>query len=99
MTRTTEPRAWRIRPRAILTTIALAVAGACGDGSRHATDGDTGAAAPATVRDMSATPNAPESTVGVANPSGQPNQAGDTTSARVNDSSKGPRAGSPTGQP
>jgi hypothetical protein len=35
---------------------ALAATG-CGDGaSRHAADGDTGAAAPATVRDMSATP-------------------------------------------
>ena len=86
-----------MRPAAILTTLVLAVAGACGDGSKHATDGDTGAAAPATVRDMSATPNAPDSTSGVANPSGQPNVAGDTTSARVNDSSKGPNAGSPAG--
>jgi hypothetical protein len=87
------------RPAAILGTIALAASAACGDGSKHATDGDTGAAAPATVRDMSATPNAPDSTAGVANPSGQPNQAGDTTSARVRDSSKGPNAASPTGRP
>ena len=98
MTRTSEPNR-RIRRASMLTTIALAAVAACGDGSKHATDGDTGAAAPATVRDMSATPNAPDSTAGVANPSGQPNQAGDTTSARVNDSSKGARAGSPTGQP
>ena len=100
MTRTTEPRAsWRRRPAAILTIIVLAVAGACGDGSKHATDGDTGAAAPATVRDMSATPNAPDSTAGVASPTGQPNVAGDTTSARVRDSSKGPNGGSPVGRP
>ena len=98
MTRPTEPRSRRrIRPAAIITTIVLAVAGACGDGSKHATDGDTGAAAPATVRDMSATPNAPDSTAGVANPTGQPAMAGDTMGARVRDSSKGPNAGSPAG--
>ena len=99
MTRTTESRAPRMRPAALLATIVLAAAGACGDGSKHATDGDTGAAAPATVRDMSATPNAPDSTAGVSNPTGQPNVAGDTTSARVRDSSKGPNAGSPVGRP
>jgi hypothetical protein len=98
MISTIEPRAMR-RYTTILATIVLAVAGACGDGSKHATAGDTGAAAPATVRDMSATPNAPDSTAGVANPSGQPNQAGDTTSARVRDSSTGPNAGSPVGRP
>ena len=98
MTRKTEPRALG-RKTALLATIVLAAAGACGDGSRHATDGDTGAAAPATVRDMSATPNAPDSTAGVASPTGQPNVAGDTTSARVRDSSKGPNAGSPVGRP
>ena len=95
---TTEPRAMR-RCTTILATIVLAAAGACGDGSRHATDGDTGAAAPATVRDMSATPNAPDSTAGVASPTGKPNVAGDTTSARVRDSSNGPNAGSPVGRP
>ena len=100
MTRTTESRApRRLRPAAILTTIVLAVAGACGDGSKHASDGDTGAAAPATVRDMSATPNVPDSTAGVANPTGQPNVAGDTMGARVRDTSKGPNAGSPVGKP
>ena len=82
---------------AVLPMILLVVAGGCGDGSKHASDGDTGAAAPATVRDMSATPNAPDSTTGVANPTGQPNVAGDTMSARVRDSSKGPNAGSPAG--
>jgi hypothetical protein len=84
------------RHAALLPVILFAV-GACGDKSKHATDGDTGAAAPATVRDMSATPNAPDSTPGVSNPTGQPNVAGDTTSARVRDSSKGPKAGSPAG--
>ena len=67
-----------VRRTAALPVIVLAVAGGCGDASRHASDGDTGAAAPATVRDMSATPNAPDSTTGVANPTGQPNVAGDT---------------------
>ena len=91
---TTEPRAMR-RRTTILATIVLAAAGACGDGSRHATDGDTGAAAPATVRDMSATPNVGDSTTGVANPTGQPAIAGDTMGARARDSSKGPNAGAP----
>lgn len=98
MTRKTEPRALG-RKTALLATIVLAAAGACGDGSKHATDGDTGAAAPATVRDMSATPNAGDSTAGVANPTGQPGMAGDTMGARMRDSSKGPTAGSPAGQP
>lgn len=87
--------------RAVRATLAsllvLAVAGACTDKSKHATDGDTGAAAPATVRDMSATPNAPDSTRGVSNPTGQPSSAGDTMGARARDSSKGPKAGSPAG--
>ena len=82
---------------ALLGAILLGSAGACTDKSKHATDGDTGAAAPATVRDMSATPNAPDSTAGVSNPTGQPNVAGDTTSARVRDSSKGPNEGTPAG--
>jgi hypothetical protein len=98
MPRTDELRvSRRARRAAILTTIVLAGVGACGDGSKHATDGDTGAAAPATVRDMSATPNAGDSTTGVANPTGQPNVAGDTMGARARDSSKGPNAGSPVG--
>ncbi len=100
MRRTTEPRApRRTRPTTILATLVLAAAGACGDGSKHATDGDTGAAAPATVRDMSATPNVGDSTTGVANPPGQPAMAGDTMGARARDSSKGPNAGSPVGRP
>ena len=99
MTRTIEPRAPRMRSTAILAAIVLSAAGACGDGSKHATDGDTGAAAPATVRDMSATPNVGDSTAGVANPTGRPGMAGDTMGARMRDSSKGPNAGSPTGRP
>ena len=40
--------------------LAMLATSACTDGaSRHASDGDTGAAAPATRRDMSETPNAP----------------------------------------
>ena len=88
-----------MRPGMLLTTIVLAATGACGDGSKHATDGDTGAAAPATVRDMSATPSAPDSTAGVAKATGQPAMAGDTMGARARDASKGPNAGSPTGRP
>jgi hypothetical protein len=94
MTRTYASRAGRA---ALIPLLVIAAVGACGDKSKHATDGDTGAAAPATVRDMSATPNAPDSTAGVSNPTGQPNVAGDTMGARARDSSKGPKAGSPAG--
>lgn len=80
---------------ALLTTLLLAGLGACGDKSKHATDGDTGAAAPATVRDMSATPNVGDSTAGVSNPTGQPNVAGDTSSARARDATPGATGGSP----
>jgi hypothetical protein len=93
----TSEKTAHARRVALIPMILLAVAGACGDGSKHATDGDTGAAAPATVRDMSATPSAPDSTAGVSNPTGQPNVAGDTMGARARDSSKGPNAGSPAG--
>ena len=100
MTRTTDPRSGRgLRPAAILATIVLAATAACGDGSKHATDGDTGAAAPATVRDMSATPNAGDSTAGVANPSGQPAMAGDTMGARQRDSTRRGSTASPAGAP
>ncbi len=97
MTRSNDFRARLARCAAVLPMILLAVAGGCGDGSKHASDGDTGAAAPATVRDMSATPNVPDSTAGVSNPTGQPGAAGDTMGARARDSSKGPKAGSPAG--
>ena len=82
---------------ALLTPLLLAGLGACGDKSQHATDGDTGAAAPATVRDMSATPNVGDSTTGVANPTGQPSIAGDTMGARARDSTPGARGGTPVG--
>jgi hypothetical protein len=84
---------------ALISMLALATVGACTDKSKHASDGDTGAAAPATVRDMSATPNAGDSTAGVSNPTGQPSSPGDTLGARARDSSKGPAAGSPAGAP
>ena len=92
----TRTNVFRARHAALLPVILFAVA-ACGDKSQHASDGDTGAAAPATVRDMSATPNARDSTAGVSNPTGQPSSAGDTLGARARDSSKGPNAGSPAG--
>jgi hypothetical protein len=66
-------------------------ASACGERAKqHATDGDTGAAAPATVRDMSATPRAPDSTPGVSAPTGQPAAAGDTLGARAKATTKKP---------
>jgi hypothetical protein len=76
------------RLRALLGAAALAltavIPAACGEKARqHAADGDTGAAAPATVRDMSATPRAPDSTAGVSAPTGQPAAAGDTLGARA----------------
>jgi len=83
------------RGTAILTTMLVAGVIGCGEKSRHASDGDTGAAAPATVRDMSATPNVGDSTTGVSNPTGRPGMAGDTMGARARDSSKRPGAGSP----
>jgi len=98
MTRSNDPRGRRrARCAAMLTTILFAAASACGDGSKHATDGDTGAAAPATVRDMSATPNAGDSTTGVANPTGQPASAGDTMGARMRDSTRQGSNASPVG--
>jgi hypothetical protein len=93
----THTNARRARRAALVPMLLVALPVACGEGSKHATDGDTGAAAPATVRDMSATPNAPDSTTGVSNPTGQPGAAGDTLGARARDSSKGPNAGTPAG--
>jgi len=92
----THIKVLRLRHAALVPVILFAAA-ACTDKSKHATDGDTGAAAPATVRDMSATPRAGDSTAGVSNATGQPSSAGDTLGARARDSSKGPNAGSPTG--
>ena len=80
-----------------LLPVMLLAAGGCGDKSKYSKDGDTGAAAPATVKDMSATPQAGDSTTGVSNPTGQPGSAGDTSGARARDSSRGARGGSPVG--
>ena len=89
----------RARALAIVScAITVASTAAC-SGSReqqHATDRDTGAAAPATVIDMSATPRAGDSTAGVAKATGQPQNAGDTTGARARDKSPGPKGGKPT---
>jgi hypothetical protein len=68
---------------------------ACRDRSTRASQGDTGVAAPATVRDMSATPAVPDSTANAATTTGastaasQPPVAGGTTSA-------GAKKGKPT---
>ena len=85
------------RGAAALTVAFAALTVGCGQGSSHATDGDTGAAAPATVKDMSATPQVGDSTTGVSNPTGQPASAGDTMGARVRDRTPGVTGGSPVG--
>ena len=81
----------------ILSAVCVAGVIGCGSKSDRAANGDTGAAAPATVRDMSATPGVPDSTAGVSNATGQPSTPGDTLGARGRDSTKGPNAGSPVG--
>lgn len=75
---------------ALAPALALAAAllvAACSSGDKgYARDGDTGAAAPATTRDMSATPNAGDSTTGVTSVNGPrptSNAAGDTLGARA----------------
>lgn len=84
----------RVARSAVILSVALVVVAGCGDRREQGT-ADTGAAAPATVRDMSATPNVPDSTAGVSNATGQPSTPGDTLGARGRDSTKGPNAGSP----
>lgn len=83
----------------MVATAALALGtllAGCGDRSTHASDGDTGAAAPATKVDMSRTPRPGDSTPTVANPTGRRDAAsGDTTGSRVLDSTKGRTAGKP----
>jgi hypothetical protein len=81
----------------VLVLTLAATTGACGDKSKYSKDGDTGAAAPATVKDMSATPQVGDSTKGVSNPTGQPASAGDTSGARAKDSTPGARGGAPVG--
>jgi hypothetical protein len=79
-----------LRSRLTLATATLvlgALSTACGERADdpktlHAVDGDTGAAAPATRRNMSATPGVPDSTPGVAQPTGTGLPAGDTLSAK-----------------
>jgi hypothetical protein len=78
---TTSTRAQLVTATAALLLGAFAMA--CGDKSKHATDGDTGAAAPATTIDMSATPRAGDSTAAVAKATGQPQVSGDTTGSRA----------------
>lgn len=87
------------RDSTLSALLCIAALGACTDQSRHATDGDSGAAAPATVIDMSATPRAGDSTAGVAAPTGRPQAAGDTMGGRGVDPKRRPNAGSPVGRP
>lgn len=67
--------------RTALALSALTLA-ACSGSDRHAVDGDTGAAAPATTIDMSATPKAPDSTAGVAPSTGSAAPAGTTDTTK-----------------
>lgn len=62
--------------------LAAAVLTACGSGGKYAVDGDTGAAAPATTIDMSATPKAGDSTMGVAPATGSAAPAGTTDTTK-----------------
>ena len=77
----------RLRRLAIGALITGALVTGCGKKSddanmQHRADGDTGAAAPATQRDMSATPGVPDSTTGVSSPTGTAAPAGDTLGAK-----------------
>jgi hypothetical protein len=59
----------------VLTTLSVS---ACGEKAKHAADGDTGAAAPATQRDMSATPSVPDPTTTSGATTNQPMTTADT---------------------
>jgi hypothetical protein len=87
-----------VRGAGILSLVLVAGVIGCGPKSDHV-PGDTGAAAPATTRNMSATPGVPDSTAGVSNPTGRPSNPGDTLGARGRDTTKGPKAGTPVGPP
>jgi hypothetical protein len=81
--------------RLLVAALALGALAACGEKaddpkSLHRVDGDTGAAAPATVRNMSATPGVPDSTTGVAQPTGGGMPAGDTLAAKAKGKIKQP---------
>jgi hypothetical protein len=62
----------------VTLVVAAPTISACGEKSKHAADGDTGAAAPATQRDMSATPAAPVPTTTSGAATSQPMTTGDT---------------------
>lgn len=62
--------------------VLIALAACNNTPKQHAADGDTGAAAPATVRDMSATPKAGDSTAGVTPPTGSSAPAGTTDTTK-----------------
>lgn len=72
--------------------LALTMLAGCGDGTKkHAVDGDTGAAAPATVRDMSATPKVGDSTAGLTPPTGSAAPAGTTDTTKKMPSPSAPK--------
>ena len=73
-----------IRARVLVGCAALALSAyvaACADKSQHASDGDSGAAAPATRIELSPGVR-PDSTAGVATATGMPGVAGDTSGSR-----------------
>jgi len=77
---------------ALATAAVLAACGANEDArTRHATDGDTGAAAPATQQTLSPNPAMGDSTQGLQGRTGQPGVAGDSGNPAVTplDTSKG----------
>ncbi|MDB4879471.1 MAG: hypothetical protein JWL60_917 [Gemmatimonadetes bacterium] len=79
-----------LRSSAALVLCAASLA-ACQSRGEHAVDGDTGAAAPATTIDMSATPKTPDSTMGVAPATGSAAPAGTTDTTK--------KVGSPSALP
>ena len=77
---------------ALATAALLAACGANEDArTQHATDGDTGAAAPATQQTLSPNPAMGDSTQGLQGRTGQPGVAGDSGNPAVTplDTSKG----------
>ncbi|HEY2066208.1 MAG TPA: hypothetical protein VGG84_09645 [Gemmatimonadaceae bacterium] len=87
------------RARLLSTAVVLAAGSlaGCGDRSTHASDGDTGAAAPATKIDLTRTPRPGDSTPAVAKPAGGADAAsGDTAGTRAKDSARARSAGKPT---
>jgi hypothetical protein len=94
---TTLSSACRARALSAAVVLAAGSLAGCGDRSTHASDGDTGAAAPATKIDLTRTPRPGDSTPAVAKPAGGTGVAsGDTGATRAKDSTRARSAAKPT---